>query len=199
MHSNRLASRIFEPDEVEMVQAVFDRITAQPWFCDEEPHRTEFARYMLQMYSRGLVWPDKLESFCTIGAKKYHAVSSADLKGRRILVVEDDYYVASEAAQKLKALGAIVIGPISNLSDAMDVASHDLELDGALLDVNLNGEMVYPVAGFLKMHEIPFAFLSGYEQRVLPPAFRSSPVFEKPTDWTVIASQVPCRPKPLAA
>lgn len=68
-----------------------------------------------------------------------------------------------------------------------------MELDGALLDVDLNGEMVFPVAGFLKMHGVPFAFVTDYDERAFPAPFRSSRVASKPTDWAVIASQIICR------
>ncbi len=136
MHSNGLASRVFEPDELVLIQGVFDRITSEPWFSSEAPHRVEFAHYVLRMYSRGLVWPGKLEAICRMAAKKHYATARPGLEGRRILVVEDDYYAARETARELEALGATVVGPISNLSDAMDVAGYDLALDGALLDAN---------------------------------------------------------------
>lgn len=199
MHFYRLASGAFGPEDVAVVQRVFDRISSEVWFSDEAFDRAELARYVLQMYARGLVMPEKLEAVCRAAAKRHSPTATPSLAGRRILVVEDDYYAATETAEELEALGAIVVGPISSLSEAMDVASDDLELDGALLDVNLNGEMVYPVAGFLKMHGIPFAFLSGYEERVLPPAFRSSKMFEKPANWAVLASQVPVRTKSASA
>jgi len=182
-----------QPDELQLVQNVFDQIANQPWFSRKIADREHFALYILQMYRRGLVVPEKLQAVCTLAAQKYYSGPASDLKGRRILVVEDDYFAAQEMAANLRAVGAIVIGPISNLSEAMDVAGHDLDLDGALLDVNLGGEMVYPVAGFLKMHCIPFAFVSGYDERVLPPAFRKTPLFLKPTDWRSIASAVPHR------
>ncbi len=172
MSFNRLPRSVFEPDEVELVRGVIGRITSQSWFSPEPSCRSDFARYVLQMYARGLVLPEKLESLCTIAAKKYHAISRTGFEGRRILVVEDDYYAAREAADELGARGATVIGPVSTLSEAVDIVGHDLQLDGALLDVNLDEKMVYPVAGFLKMHGIPFAFLTGYGERVLPPAVR---------------------------
>jgi len=183
MTSKSLSQCAFEPHEVELVRGVVDRITSQPWFTMEPARRSAFALYVLQMYSRGMSVPEELESFCTIAAKKYYAASLPGLEGRRILVVDDDYYAAQATAEELSARGANVVGPVSNLSDAMDIAGR------------LDGQMVYPVAGFLKMHGIPFAFLTGYEERVLPPAFRSSPLFAKPANWTVIASKMPCRGK----
>ncbi len=192
----RLQQCVFEPDELKLVRDVVDRITSQHWFSKEPSRQSDFALYVLHMYSRGLVRAEKLESVCTIAARKYHAVPPIGLEGRRILVVDDDYYAAQEAVEELSALGATVVGPISNLSEAMDIAGRDLELDGALLDINLDGQMVYPVAGFLKMHGIPFAFLTGYDERVLPPAFRSSPLFVKPASWTAIASKIPYRERP---
>ncbi|CUX68078.1 CheY-like receiver domain-containing protein (modular protein) [Agrobacterium tumefaciens str. Kerr 14] len=193
MGSSRLPECVMQPDELRLVQIIFDRIAAQSWFSRKIADREQFALYILRMYRRGLVVPEKLEAVCTLAAQKYYSGSASDLKGRRILVVEDDYFAAQEMAANVRAVGAVVVGPISNLSDAMDVAGQDRDLDGALLDVNLGGDMVYPVAGFLKMHCIPFAFVSGYDERVLPPAFRNTPLFLKPTDWRSIASAVPHR------
>ncbi|WP_426232151.1 hypothetical protein [Pararhizobium sp. DWP3-4] len=193
MTHNHVAPCVLSPEELDLVQGVFDRITSELWFSKQLSHRSDFARYVLRMYARGLVWPEKLQSFCTLAAQKHYFAPNALLKGQRILIVEDDYYTAREAAETLSALGATVVGPIANFAEAMNVAGNDMELDGALLDVNLNGQMVYPVAGFLKMHGVPFAFVTGYDEGVFPAAFRSSHVVPKPTDWASVALQVLCR------
>ena len=198
MTSRSLPQSVFQPDEVELVRGVVERIISQPWFSTDPSRRSDFALYVLHMYARGLVWPGRLESLCALAAKKYHSMPVTGLEGRRILVVEDDYYEAKEAATELEALGATVIGPVSNLADAMDIAGCDLDLNGALLDINVDGQMIYPVAGFLKMHGIPFAFLTGYDERILPPAFRSSPVFVKPNNWAKMVAQFPRRTQRLS-
>ena len=63
--------------------------------------------------------------------------------GRRILLVEDDYFIAGDFAASFALQGAEVIGPVSNLEDAQDLAARTEEIDGAVLDINLQGETVY--------------------------------------------------------
>jgi len=122
MTFSHLAPSVLQPDELKLVQGVFDRITSQRWFSQYPSRRADFARYVLTMYMRGPVFPEKLESLCTLAARTHYITSDAHLGGRRILIVDDDYYTAKEAAEALSVLGATVVGPYSNLSDAMDVA-----------------------------------------------------------------------------
>jgi CheY-like chemotaxis protein len=74
------------------------------------------------------------------------------------------------------------------MADAVDLIEHGPQLDGALLDINLNGEMVYPAAAALKMKRVPFAFVTAYEDRMLPASYRGAKVFTKPASWATIAS-----------
>jgi CheY-like chemotaxis protein len=111
--------------------------------------------------------------------------------GRRVLVVEDEYYLAHEVAQKLEKMGAAVLGPVGTLREALEIAGDtDTKFDAALLDIALHGEMVLPVAAILKMRRIPFAFISGYDEQILPPSYRRTPRFAKPADWTGIATHL---------
>lgn len=83
------------------------------------------------------------------------------LEGKRILLVEDEFLIALMAAQMLEALGAVVIGPAN--SNARGLALIDKEkIDGALLDVNLNGERSDAIARRLKEKGVPYGFVSGY-------------------------------------
>ena len=81
--------------------------------------------------------------------------------GNRILLVEDEILVAMMMRDMLGELGFSVIGPFSRLSEAMVAAVHD-EIDGGIIDVNLGGEFVYPVADVLVARNIPFVFVTGY-------------------------------------
>ncbi|MGH7088748.1 MAG: response regulator [Stellaceae bacterium] len=78
----------------------------------------------------------------------------------RILVVEDDYLIATTLADVLGAAGWTVIGPVGHLAEAVETAAHQ-DCDVAVLDINLAGEAVYPVAEVLSQRKIPFLFLSG--------------------------------------
>lgn len=79
----------------------------------------------------------------------------------RILVVEDEYLIALELDAALRAAGYRVIGPIQNVDSALELLKDDRP-DGAILDVNLAGEWVTPVAETLKAMSVPYILASGY-------------------------------------
>lgn len=97
----------------------------------------------------------------------------------RILIVEDEYYLAADLAEALRRRGAEVIGPVGTLDDAMDAIDGG-GLDQAVLDVNLRGEMSFPIADRLEAEGIPYTIATGYSEGSLPERFRSRPRFEKP-------------------
>jgi CheY-like chemotaxis protein len=99
---------------------------------------------------------------------------------KRVLVVEDEYLVAMDMSAYLEAAGAQVVGPASNVSAALEAVEHT-ELDGAILDVNLRGEMAYPVADALAARGIPFVFTTGYDANAVPARFAGVKRCEKPT------------------
>jgi len=79
--------------------------------------------------------------------------------------------------------GCQVVGPASQLEDAMRAAAHE-QIDAALLDVNLGGRPAYPVADILAKRGIPFGFLTGYGEGGLQEAYRHRPVLKKPFTLT---------------
>lgn len=85
----------------------------------------------------------------------------------RVMIVEDELLVAMLIEDTLTDAGYEVVGPFSNLTDALR-AAREAEVDVALLDVNLRGERVYPVAEVLKSRAIPFMLLSGYGREAIP-------------------------------
>ena len=92
---------------------------------------------------------------------------TAPLQGLKVLVVEDEYLIASLIEEVLRSAGCIVSGPISRLAEAVDAAGR-AACDVAVLDINLNGERVYPVAELLSRRNVPFIFLTGYAASALP-------------------------------
>jgi two-component sensor histidine kinase/CheY-like chemotaxis protein len=92
----------------------------------------------------------------------------AKLRDKRILVVEDEYLVAEEMADRLRAAGCLVSGPFGTLIEALRVAATD-DLDGAVLDINLNGDLVWPAAHALRARGIPLIFSTGYSETIRPP------------------------------
>lgn len=93
--------------------------------------------------------------------------SSPLLATKRVLVVEDEALVAMLIEELLADCGCRVIGPCGSVADALDAARTE-PLDLAVLDVNLRGEKVYPVAELLSARHIPFVFLSGYGEEAIP-------------------------------
>jgi CheY-like chemotaxis protein len=108
---------------------------------------------------------------------------SEHLKGRRLLVVEDEYLVAADLTASLELLGAEVIGPAASVEEALSFVEKDgARLDGAVLDINLRNERVYPVADVLTARGIPFVFTTGYDAVAIPSAYAQAPRCEKPVD-----------------
>jgi len=99
------------------------------------------------------------------------------LRGVKVLVVEDEYLVATLMEDMLASAGCIVAGPIPRLAQALDAASKEA-CDVAVLDVNLAGERVYPVADILAQRNVPFVFVTGYG--VLPGEYANRPRLCKP-------------------
>ena len=109
------------------------------------------------------------------------------LRGRRILVVEDDYFLAEDMRTNLERAGAEVVGPIPRLKQALDLLARSERLDGAVLDINLAGEMVYPLADALRERGVPFVFATGYDEKNIPPRYADVPWCPKPVASRIIA------------
>lgn len=105
------------------------------------------------------------------------------LEGLLILLVEDEYAVAADVAWWLEDSGAEVVGPAPTIADALAlVDAHGATLDRAILDVNLRGEKVFPVADALMRFAVPFVFSTGYEDAMLPRAYADVQRLTKPLD-----------------
>jgi CheY-like chemotaxis protein len=104
------------------------------------------------------------------------------LSNRRILIVEDESLVAMLLETILEDMGCIPVGPISNVEEALTfLAGPEIEtLNGALLDVNVAGTEVFPVAEVLQARGLPFVFSTGYGQGGLPDQWRDHPVIQRP-------------------
>lgn len=102
------------------------------------------------------------------------------LARRRILLAEDDYFVMQDLRSGLVALGASVVGPAPSVAEALALIAAGPAVDAAVLDVNLRGERVYPVADALALRGIPFVFSTGYSDGMIDPRHGDAPVCEKP-------------------
>ena len=102
------------------------------------------------------------------------------LNGRRVLVVEDESLVAMLLETILEDMGCTPVGPASNLDDGEAMARDTVDLDAALLDVNVAGRQVFPVAAALKERGVPFVFSTGYGEGGLPDEWRGVTTIQKP-------------------
>jgi CheY-like chemotaxis protein len=102
------------------------------------------------------------------------------LSGRRVLVIEDEPMVAWLIEDMLVELGCGVVGPADCVEDALALMKTQPALDAAVLDVNLRGRMVYPVAEVLAAQAVPFIFTSGYARDRLLEPYRGRPYLQKP-------------------
>lgn len=103
------------------------------------------------------------------------AEDSLPLRGQRVLVVEDEALVAMELTRVLTAAGAEVVGPAGAIEEALDLLDGHA-IDRALLDVNLGGRLITPVARALAGRRIPFVYLTGYQE----PDVDGGPILRKP-------------------
>ncbi len=110
----------------------------------------------------------------------------ADLRGSRVLIVEDAVLLALELETGLSDAGAHVVGPAYELAEAM--ALLDQDIDAAVLDANLNGLSVMPVAEALAARGVPFVFATGYGDAGGAPMGFDAPVIRKPYDVTQVAA-----------
>lgn len=102
------------------------------------------------------------------------------LSGSNILVVEDDWFIASMIGDALDDAGARVIGPFDNMIEALGNLSDLTAIDAAILDIGLGEATSYPLAEALRMTHIPFIFLTGRSRDELPAAFTHANHMLKP-------------------
>ena len=112
-------------------------------------------------------------------------IQSQALAGNRVLLVEDEALVAMVMRDMLVELGFCVVGPYNRSAEA-EAAARDEDVDGAVLDINLDGEMAYSVADMLAARKIPFVFVTGYGAESIESRFAHIPVLQKPIERQVL-------------
>jgi two-component sensor histidine kinase/response regulator RpfG family c-di-GMP phosphodiesterase len=118
------------------------------------------------------------------GAAQPAAVQPAAVP--RLLLVEDELVVGMFMQELLEEIGYRPTEPIGRLSDAISAATNE-RFEGAVLDMNLNGEIVYPLADLLTEQNVPFLFVTGYAPRSVDPRFTSVPILQKPVVQKALA------------
>jgi CheY-like chemotaxis protein len=117
-------------------------------------------------------------------------MNDSSLSSLSILVVEDEYMLAMELRSYLAEAGAIVVGPVGTIEDALALIDATPRIDIAILDASLQGEMVYPVADRLEGKHIPFVFTTGYDASIIPARFKHIERFDKPTSMSRVGRAI---------
>jgi CheY-like chemotaxis protein len=115
--------------------------------------------------------------------------AQALLRGRRVLVVEDDYFLASDAARALEGAGAAVLGPCPSEQAALGELAR-ARPDAVLLDINLGDGASFRLAEALRDELIPFAFVTGYDRATIPARFADVGHVIKPVQLNDIVDAV---------
>ena len=113
--------------------------------------------------------------------------SPSELKGLRVLIIEDESMVAMLMEDMLHDLGCTVVGMVARFNEALEQATHGPTFDVALLDVNLNGKQTFPIADALAARGARFIFATGYGEAILPPSLQGAPILQKPFEQEALA------------
>lgn len=105
------------------------------------------------------------------------------VRGRRVLIVEDEYLLAMDLCRYFKHMGAEVLGPAGDLETAREEVAI---ADAAVLDIDLNGEQVFSLADELASRGVPFVFFTGRSDIVIPYRLRHTPYLLKPAEWSAV-------------
>lgn len=115
--------------------------------------------------------------------------NDVQLTGLRVLVVEDDYFIANEICTTLRDHGAHVLGPSPDVEHGLNLVRNH-PIDCAVLDINLHGDLAFSLASELRQRGTPAIFATGYDSSVLPGEFRGSVRLEKPVDLSALLRAV---------
>jgi DNA-binding NtrC family response regulator len=116
-----------------------------------------------------------------VGSEKANAGQTLRLNGARVLVVEDEYFIADDLRRTLDAAGALVVGPFSTLAKAKEAIAAGM-FDCAVIDLNLHGESAVSLADQLLAAGASFAIATGYGSGAVPERLSTVPRIEKPFD-----------------
>ncbi|MCE7029660.1 response regulator [Jiella avicenniae] len=117
-------------------------------------------------------------------------MASQVVRGRRILVVEDEYFIADELRLAFEKMGASVLGPVATAEAALELISSQQAIDGATLDVALRGGQSTAVAEMLFERGVPFVLLTGLDEDALPEPLRQVPCCQKPVNVQEVLSKL---------
>ncbi len=127
------------------------------------------------------------ESHAGVGPRAHARSGGGGLYGLRVLLVEDESVTAMLIEDMLEELGCVVVDVAGTVAQGMQCVLEDGGIDAAILDVDIDGESVFPVADALVAREIPFIFSTGSDPAVLAERYPQSPTIAKPYESGALA------------
>src|SRR6202042_2358575 len=125
-------------------------------------------------------------------------MGAARTSGGSIFLVEDQVMIRMMVADMLEELGYSIAAESGEIGDALKLAQ-SVEFDLAILDVNVNGKVISPVAELISARNRPFIFATGYGSSGLPEEFRDRPALQKPFQLETLARMIDAALKSPAA
>ena len=116
--------------------------------------------------------------------------ATKDFQGLRVLLVEDEVMICLLFEDILQEFGCEIVGPACDLERATDLARSEASIDVAILDVNLGGRVVFPVAEILAERGVPILFATGMGVDGLPEAWRGHETVQKPMSMDQLAASL---------
>ncbi|UMY17867.1 hypothetical protein MMB17_00425 [Methylobacterium organophilum] len=116
-------------------------------------------------------------------------IGEADLRGHRILVVEDDYFLATDTARALQRAGADILGPCPS-EEAARAEMEQATPTAAVVDINLGDGPSFGLARILRARGTPFVFITGYDDEAIPAEFEGVARLQKPADYQQIVGSL---------
>ena len=107
------------------------------------------------------------------------------LQGVRVLILEDEYFIADELAHALRAAGGDPVGPVATVAQAEECLARG-EVDAAIMDINLRGAMAYDFVERVAATGMPCLIVSGYGEDALPDSLSNVPRLEKPINASAV-------------
>jgi DNA-binding response OmpR family regulator len=111
-----------------------------------------------------------------------------ELAGKRVLIAEDEFFIADDLALAVTRLGAEVMGPARNVRVARELLERGPMPDLAILDINLQGSASFELADLMRERGVRFVFATGYDKSIIPERHRGVPQWEKPFDADKLAA-----------
>jgi CheY-like chemotaxis protein len=178
------------PTEIEDLCNAYEDALRRLRLVDRKDPITDLvAKRILEVHQRGDCAPADISRIAVSELGRKPPSDSQASSQLRVLIVEDEYYLASDLAEAVETIGASVAGICGDLGDALKEAD-SAALDAAIVDINLHDCDAFPVADRLKARDIPFLFATGYGADVIPIRFSDVTLCEKPFDRFKVARQI---------